>query len=708
MKKDLNTSVGLRYEEPVLISRFTEPEYPLATDADLFVSASGSDENDGSFERPLRTFNKAVEAVRELKKTKSGDITVAFRAGEYGPLSVELTPRDSGGETGRITYCGYGDGPVVFSGGLDLLPEDFSDLDEGDAALFPPDAVPKIKKTDISSFLYSNGADHLIIFGDGGDLTLARYPDKNPDGTDAFVCQAGYTPDSVHIRINSPELMKRIEKYRAPEKIMLYGYLTTGWYRDLLETAGYETDPETGSFDFLIPHPEKARMGHLRFRELDGFDSEFWNKTVVVNAPEELDAKGEYWIDTETGTLYLYDPSGEYHITGGSDMIRSHGAKYLTFRGFDFRLSGGFMIRADGHPRGMTVDGCRFFGCSAKLMVSIEGGDTGVPLDVSVKNCEFSNSASTALYVGAMDEDDLFGTCSNVLIDNNLFTLTNLRDGNNGAVKIFAPFSRISHNEFRRCCWEGVDFRKAVNMTAEYNVFDRVCFNGDDTGALNNYSSVDRCGNVVRYNLFVNIRGGTNGRYCLYLDDSTGTETCSNLFYRTDFTSMNNGISKYNVFRDNILINPEDDEPTGCYPKTDATLAVEKAMAEGDPSAITSHEYYVRWKDAFAYFDAHPDAKAKAAELWDGFFDVSLDLEDWQKPEFCMNSSLVITNNPEINRAGVAREYDETISKYSVIRGNVGYKVTENPFFVDPTRGDYRIREGVDFPDIHFELMGRY
>ena len=65
--------------------------------------------------------------------------------------------------------------------------------------------------------------------------------------------------------------------------------------------------------------------------------------------------------------------------------------------------------------------------------------------------------------------------------------------------------TQITHNEFRLCYWEGVDYRGACNMVAEYNVFDRVCYNGDDTGALNNWSSYNCCGNVIRYNLFISI-----------------------------------------------------------------------------------------------------------------------------------------------------------------------------------------------------------
>ena len=94
--------------------------------------------------------------------------------------------------------------------------------------------------------------------------------------------------------------------------------------------------------------------------------------------------------------------------------------------------------------------------------------------------------------------------------------------------------------------------------------------------------------------------------------------------------------------------------------------------------------------------------------MWPGYFDISLDLDDWQKPEFCMNSSLVITGNLEINRAGSFGEYEEMIAKYSTIENNVGYTTEENPIFVNPTAGNYSLRDGVDFPDFHFELIGRY
>ena len=36
---------------------------------------------------------------------------------------------------------------------------------------------------------------------------------------------------------------------------------------------------------------------------------------------------------------------------------------------------------------------------------------------------------------------------------------------------------------------------------------------------------------------------------------------------------------------------------------------------------------------------------------------------------------------------------------------NLFFGKDENPYFVDPSVGDYRMRGDADFPDVHFELM---
>ena len=119
--KRFDDTFNLVYNEPVVKSHYTEPEYPLVDNADLYVATDGSDSNPGTFDKPLASFNRAVELVRGIKQTKtSGDVVVAFKAGDYGPLSVALTADDGGTPDQRIVYCKYGDGDVTFNNGFDL------------------------------------------------------------------------------------------------------------------------------------------------------------------------------------------------------------------------------------------------------------------------------------------------------------------------------------------------------------------------------------------------------------------------------------------------------------------------------------------------------------------------------------------------------------------------------------------------------------
>ena len=90
-------------------------------------------------------------------------------------------------------------------------------------------------------------------------------------------------------------------------------------------------------------------------------------------------------------------------------------------------------------------------------------------------------------------------------------------------------------------------------------------------------------------------------------------------------------------------------------------------------------------------------------------FELTTDPERWDDANFVLARHEIITNNRFINSSGkVSVPTAEYVVKYSTIGGNVGYTLGENPFFVNPTLGDYRIREGVDFPDIRFEDIGRY
>ena len=88
---------------------------------------------------------------------------------------------------------------------------------------------------------------------------------------------------------------------------------------------------------------------------------------------------------------------------------------------------------------------------------------------------------------------------------------------------------------------------------------------------------------------------------------------------------------------------------------------------------------------------------------------IHFDAERYEDPYFALNQTAVIKGNRFFNDSGeMAAETREYVTAYTVFEDNGVYTIGENPVFVNPTLGDYRIRDGVDFPDYHFENIGRY
>ncbi|MBR3416558.1 MAG: S-layer homology domain-containing protein [Clostridia bacterium] len=702
-------SFKVSYRRPVVRSSYTKPVYSLVTDADFYVSTTGSDENDGDFDHPFASFEKAVEAVRALDKTGRSGITVAFKAGDYGALSISLTGEDSGTEECPVTYCAYGDGDVVFNDGFDVSASEFVPITEEEKTLFPARAADNIKKADISDRLTSYDPRTQLVMNDEGPRFLARFPNVNSDGTDDLIIGAGFTPDKDHIRITTRLLKNKIDKYHNVYDIILYGYLTTGWYKDTLETAGYTVDPESGGYDFLIPHPETSRAGHLRFLELDGFDSAFWNKTALVGISEELDSPTEYWIDGESKVMYACDPSSDYHFTAGdAPMITMNGAAYINFSGLTFKNSNSKEIEGM-YCSHISLYLCDFSRCAAESAVSIDRSD-----NVTATNCEFSLCAGEALYIAGMKPDvggRKYYIDNGVRIENNRFTLTGLTIGNTAAVNVGRMSgAAVSHNEFKDCLWGGVCFSGASNTTVEYNVFDRMMWNGDDFGAVYNWGYFDSNGNVIRYNLLFDIRGGTNGRMAVYHDGTIGNEVYGNIFWNCDLPVVNNYVSTCNVFRDNIVITTDEGFGGGFVVyNTDTTVLTEEAIASDDVGSLTGNDIYQTWVSIFKGYDELPDAKAAltANEHWREIFEKTTDLSRVSDHEFCLYNSLTETGNRIISPTGAVQEFSDLLKKHSKIEDNVGIKTDENPFFINPSIGDYRMRDGIDFPFIPFDQIGR-
>ncbi|MBR7033871.1 MAG: S-layer homology domain-containing protein, partial [Clostridia bacterium] len=696
-------SFKLVYNEPILRSHYTEKEYPLVGDADFYVSADGSDDNDGSFSHPFRTWERARDAVRGLDRTGRDGITVAFMAGEYGPLDISLTAEDSGTPECPITYCKYGDGDVVFDNGMSFEPESFSPVSDEDLPLFNPKFADKIKKVDISA-LYSLGLDEnsIYVFYSGDLCTKARFPNKYEDGSDNLPASA-VTHDDTSLEITYPIFHKKLSAYGEEQfaTMEIWGHVDRGYRKDTFKVEGY--DPETRILS--IANWYESEFGRMRpgWAGADGMGIDM----CISNVPYELDSPHEIWIGPETKTLYAYDPDEAYFIPGPGTQVTMDRADGVTLRGLTFKNATGRFISADSCHR-LTLEFCSFSGTAAIEGVYISGDTENRQMDLTVRECTFANSYGHALYVDGQNADvKKFEQNTNIVFDNNLVRTGNILYDTWNAVHFYdCTHVSVTHNRFEDLARGAVSFTRTTDLIIEYNDFDSAMQNSNDGGVIYTDWIVDARDLTVRYNYFGEFPGAGAGQFGLYLDEfSSGFDICSNLFYNTGNCTAMFSLGRDNVFRDNAVID------CSCGWGTSTRTEIEEA---GSPAAAEAGgswgiRYGKRtWGDLLEKLK-DPAYRAVVEEKWPEMLKIHLNYDDLDDPYLANNPVTYIKNNVYVNTEGKTPVTDRKYELiYTTYENEKAYTYDENPIYVNPTLGDYRIRDGVDFPDIHFELIGRY
>jgi len=244
--------------------------------AEIYIAPSGNDSNPGTIAQPVATLARAQELARAARA--SGPVTVFLREGTYY-LSAPFvfTSADSGTAQAPMIYQAYQNEKPVISGGIKLTGLNWQPYKNG----IMQTAVPSDLQTD-------------QLFVNGQLQILARYPNYNPK-------QAifnGFASDAI-----SPA---RVARWSDPTGGFLhvmhealwgdFSYVMTGKNADgqlTLEGGWQNNRPATSAQQFTgsVPgvHP------YLRF---------------VENIFEELDAPGEWFLNTKTHTLYFYPPAG--------------------------------------------------------------------------------------------------------------------------------------------------------------------------------------------------------------------------------------------------------------------------------------------------------------------------------------------------------------------------------------------------------------
>ncbi len=264
-----------------------------------FVSPAGDDANPGTLKKPFATLERAEQVVRE----KHGN--VFLRGGTYYlPSTLVLTAEDSGTKGAPVIFQNYqGEKPVI-SGGVRLDNLDWQPCTNG------------IFKAQVPADLQTEE-----IFVNGERQILARYPNFDPKAQ----YFDGFAADAI-----SPE---RAARWANPTGGYFHAMHPALWGDFTWHITGKDTNNQVKLEGGWQNNRGAAAHERIRF---------------VENIFEELDAPGEWFLNSQTHTLYFYPPAGldlkkaVVEATRLRTLVEFRGnetkpVKWITLRGMVFR-----------------------------------------------------------------------------------------------------------------------------------------------------------------------------------------------------------------------------------------------------------------------------------------------------------------------------------------------------------------------------------
>ena len=681
------------YNAPVPQSDFTEKVYPILTDADVYVAVDGDDSNPGTLEKPVATFEGARNRVREIKETKtSGEIVVAFKAGNYGNLKdVTLSAEDAGTAECPIRYTRYGDGEVIFDNGFSLERSEFVPITDAEKTLFPEKAADKIMKLSLDKFFPDGLPDGIQIFGSSAPMWEARFPNK-VEGRDIYqqymteVLEDSPNVYEPTLKILQP-FAKQVDKLTDFKDVKLVGYIMYGWRVDSFYIDSYDPSTKLMNLDKTRLPADFMEAEHgIRTPQME------LDEVYISNSHDLLDADGEYWYKKDTNTIYVYNPEETYTIGLGGRFVHFWNTAYVTVEGLTFINNADTAMRADSSPH-ITLDGVKVSGVTGCFTIS--GGSDWA----TVRNCDFGRFTGNCMWINPSNHKTTLES-NHIVIDNNYIHDFGLSTSfNNQALADDSIGAVISHNYFKNSP------NGAINLgtlsVIEYNVFDNLLTSANDFGVIyTGYAISSSMQNQIRYNLFTNM--GTSNAYGCYMDDfSQNQYIYGNVFYECGGCGvvLHNARDQYvydNFFYDCGL----SIAGPGYYDETTGKV-MDGILPDG-----------TGWEDLYnRYYNGRINEGEEGYEVWKEAFPYLYAFEpDIEHPEkytsfFCLWDS--IHNNAFLH--GSIGGSLETATRFGDVHDNVTITDdSENPYFVDPTHGNYTLKDGVAFFNIPYEKIGRY
>lgn len=479
-----------------------------ASAAEYFVSANGSDRNPGTRAKPFATLERARDAV--LLTKKSGPITVWIKGWVY-PLkqTFTLTPEDSGAEAAPITYRACEGEEVCIIGGIEV--KGFKPVtDPAILKRFDESARGKVLQADLK-------AQGITDFGGMTPRGFGR--PITPAGIELFFDDKPMTlarwPNEGWEKIASaPEAGKfgyesdRPKRWAKSDDIWVHGYWTWDWADSYERIKSIDTESQT--IETYPPHGIYGYKAGKRF--------------YYLNILEELDEPGEWCLDRTSRILYFWPPGkgSAYVSLLETPLISINGVSHTTIRGLTLECTRGAGIEVKGGDH-VLIAGCTLRNIGT-VGVSFEGGTKN-----GILSCDISQTGDGGIKLDGGDRMSLT-LGENFATNNHIYNFNRWCSTYRPAVLVTGCGNIVSHNLMHDSPHTAILFNGNEHVM-EFNEIHHVCMETSDAGGIYTGRDFSWRGNVIRYNYLHHL--GTADVRAIYIDDcSSDVRIYGNLLYK--------------------------------------------------------------------------------------------------------------------------------------------------------------------------------
>ncbi len=641
----------------------------LAQARSYFVAPNGADTQPGTLEQPFATFARAQMAAREVKGREP--VVVYLRQGIYYlPKTLTFTPEDSGRRAARVTYKSYEKEQVVLSGGIQLKNLKWEPYKNG------------IMKTSVEAGFTT---DQLFI--NGQRQQMARYPKFNPLEPHFN----GYAADAI-----SPA---RAARWKDPRGGFIHALHASEW----------------GGMHYLItgkgPDNEIQYEGGWQNNRPAGMHKDY---RMVENIFEELDAPGEWFLDSASSTLYFYPPSDLNLSTATVEAVRlrhliefrgsaQNPVRYVNLEGLTFRHTtrtfmenreplvrsdwttyrggaifytgtencelkdssidqvGGNAVFVNNYNRGLVVRGCLIANAGANGVAFVGNRDAArVPRDWKDRSQNFSNVDRQP----GPKNDDYPADC---LVDDCLIYRSGRVEKQTAPVQIeLAQDITVRHCSLYDVPRAGINIGDGCwggHIIEFCDIFDTVKETGDH-GSFNSWGR-DRWWGLEGLNL--NDDSTWKAEKDLVRLDALKTVTLNNNRWRCDHgwdIDLDDGSTGY-VIRNNLCLNGGIKNREGFYRLVENNIMVNNGF---HPHVWFKHSQDVVQRNIM-WTDHYLPAGGMPSTPWGREMDFNL-----------------------VHRAGVNEPVPAT--KLSEQSKRDAHSIIADALFIDPAHGDFRVKKG--------------